>query len=121
MAGEDTIGGIAIRAQGMQIPISAQKTRLLLDLVRGKDVLEALSILKFMPNAAAHPVSKVIASAMANAEENFGVSRNDLYIHYIVADEARTRKWRKFGARGRFKPWLRRASHVTVVLREREN
>jgi large subunit ribosomal protein L22 len=115
MAGED------IRAQGIQIPISAQKTRLLLDLVRGKDVLEALSILKFMPNRAAHPVSKVIASAAANAEENFGVSRDDLFIYHIVADEGRTRKWRKFGARGRFKPWLRRTSHVTVVLRERES
>jgi large subunit ribosomal protein L22 len=121
MAGEDTIGGTAIRAQGLSIPISAQKVRLLVDLVRGKPVVEALNILKFMPQRGAHPVSKVIASAMANAEENFGVSRDDLYVHYIVADEAPTRKWRRFGARGRFKPWLRRASHVTVVLRERED
>ena len=54
------------------------------------------------------------------AEENFGTSRNDLYIHKIYADGGPTRKWRRFGARGRFKPWLRRSSHITVILRERE-
>jgi large subunit ribosomal protein L22 len=65
-------------------------------------------------------VSKVVASAMANAEENFGVSRDDLYVYRIFADEAPTRRWRRFGARGRFKPILRRTSHITVVLRERD-
>ena len=114
MAGED------IRAQGLSVPISAQKVRLLVNLVRGKDVVEALNILKFMPNRAARPISKVVASAMANAEENFGVSRDDLYVYRIYADEAPTRKWRRFGARGRFKPWLRRSAHVTVILRERD-
>ena len=109
-----------IRAHARQIQISPQKARLVIDLVRGKDVIEALNILKFVPNKAAHPVSKVIASAMANAEENFGISRNDLYIHSIVADQGPTRRWRKFGARGRFKPWQRRSSHISVVLRERE-
>ena len=79
-----------------------------------------MNILRFVPNQAAQPVSKVIASAMANAEENFGISRDDLYIYRIFADEGPTRKWRRFGARGRFKPWLRRSSHVTVILRERE-
>jgi large subunit ribosomal protein L22 len=110
-----------IRAQALSIPVSAQKVRLLVNMVRGKDVVEALTILKFMPNRAAEPVSKVVSSAMSNAEENFGVSRDDLYIHQIFADEAPTRRWRRFGARGRFKPWLRRSSHITVVLREREN
>ena len=89
--------------------ISAQKVRLVVDLVRGKPVSEALTMLKFTPNGAADPVSKVVASAMANAEENFGVSRDDLYVYRIFADEAPTRKWRRFGARGRFKPWLRRS------------
>ncbi|MFN2196724.1 MAG: 50S ribosomal protein L22 [Anaerolineales bacterium] len=111
---------VDIRAHARYIQISAQKVRLVVDQVRGKGVLEALSILKFTPNRAAAPVSKVIASAMANAEENFGVSRDDLYIHRIFADEAPTRRWRRFGARGRFKPILKRASHITVVLRERE-
>lgn len=109
-----------IRAHARYIPISPQKVRLVLDLVRGKDVLSAMNVLKFTPNRAAQPVSKVVASAMANAEENFGVSRDDLYIHQIYADEAPMRRWRRFGARGRFKPIIRRSSHVTVILRERE-
>lgn len=109
-----------IRAHVSYVPISAQKVRLVIDLVRGKDVIEALNILKFTPNRASQPVSKVVASAMANGEENFGVSRDDMYIYRIFADEAPTRKWRRFGARGRFKPWLRRSSHITVILRERE-
>ncbi|MBM3144263.1 MAG: 50S ribosomal protein L22 [Chloroflexi bacterium] len=109
-----------IRAHLSDLQASPQKVRLVVDLVRGKEALEALDILKFMPNKAAQPVSKLIASAMANGEENFGISRNDMYVHSIFADQGRTRKWRKFGARGRFKPWLRRSSHVTVILRERE-
>ncbi len=109
-----------IRAHARYIPISPQKVRLVIDMVRGKQVLEALDTLRFVPNKAARPVSKVITSAIANAEENFGVSRDDLYIYRIYADEGPTRRWRRFGARGRFKPWLRRSSHITVVLRERE-
>lgn len=109
-----------IRAHARYIQISPQKVRLVVDLVRGKDVQEALTVLKFTLNRAAGPIYKVIASAMANAEENFGVSRDDLYIHRIFADEAPTRRWRRFGARGRFKPILKRASHITVILRERE-
>ena len=99
--------------------VSAQKTRLVIDTVRGKSAVEALNLLKFTPKVAARHVHKLVASAVANAEENFGLSRDDLYIHSIVADEAPTRKWRKFGARGRFKPILRRSSHITVILRER--
>lgn len=108
-----------IRAHARYIPISAQKARLVVDLVRGKDAISALNTLKFMPNGAAQPVFKLIASAVANAEENFGVNRDDLMIYRIFVDEAPTRKWRRFGARGRFKPILRRASHITVILRER--
>lgn len=109
-----------IRAHARQVQISPQKARLVVDLVRGKDVIDALNTLKFVPNKAAQPVSKLIASAMANAEENFGISRNDLYVYRIFADRGPTRRWRKFGARGRFKPWQRRSSHITVVLRERD-
>jgi len=109
-----------IRAKLSNLDTSAQKTRLVIDLVRGKEVLEALDILAFTPNKSAKPVQKLIQSAIANAEENYGVARNDLYIYEIYADEAPTRKWRRFGARGRFKPILRRRSHVTVVLREIE-
>ena len=76
-------------------------------------------MLRFVNKAAALPVRKLIASAVANAEQNYGVSRDDLYVAQIFANEATTRKWRRFGARGRFKPVLRRNSHITVVLRER--
>jgi large subunit ribosomal protein L22 len=109
-----------IFAQARFVPISAQKARLVANLVRGKDIQQALTTLKFTTNRAALPVSKVLASAMANGEENFGVSRDDMFIYRIMVDEAPTRKWRRFGARGRFKPWLRRSSHITVILRERE-
>ncbi len=109
-----------IRAQASSLPVSAQKARLICDLVRGKKATDALDVLKFVPNQAAQPVAKLLTSAMANAEENFGVSRDDLYVYRIFADEAPTRRWRRFGARGRFKPWLRRSAHVTIILREQE-
>ena len=108
------------RASVKNVAQSAQKTRLVVDLIRGKDVVEALEMLQFLKNKASGPVYKVVRSAMINAEENFGMSRHDLYIHTIYADEGPTRKWRRFGARGRFKPWLRRSAQVTVILRERE-
>ena len=98
---------------------SAQKVRAVIDTVRGKSAIEAREIHKFVNKRAAGPVYKLVASAVAKAEENFGVSRDDLVIAKITADEAPTRKWRRFGARGRFKPLLRRSSHVTVILRER--
>ncbi len=108
-----------VRAVNKFTGISAQKTRLVLDEMRGKQAEDALAILQFMPQQAAKEVAKTIKSAMANATENFGLEASDLYISKIVADEAPTRKWRRFGARGRFKPWLRRSSHITVVLDER--
>ncbi len=109
-----------IRAELHFVSISAQKVRRVVDLVRGKPAVDALNLLKFVPVGAARPVSKLLTSAVANAEENFGVSRDDLVVYRIFADEAPTRKWRRFGARGRFKPILRRSSHITVILRERE-
>jgi len=99
--------------------VSAQKMRLVIDLVRGKSAEEALTILRFTNKKAAEPVSKLITSAMANAENNFGMNREDLVIYQIMANDAPLRKWRRFGARGRFKPILRRSSHVKVVLREK--
>lgn len=108
-----------IQAHLRSLPMSAQKVRLVVDLVRGKNANDALEALRFVNKAAALPVRKLLASAVANAEENFGVSRDELYVAAIYANEAKTRKWRRFGARGRFKPLLRRYSHVTVILRER--
>lgn len=109
-----------IRAVARHIPVSAQKARLVVDLVRGKGVVEALDLLAYTPNKAAKPLTTLLTSAVANAENNFGMNRYDLYIHSIVADEGPTRKWRRFGARGRVKPRLRRSSHLSVVLREQE-
>lgn len=109
-----------IQAKLRFLSMSAQKVRLVVDAVRGKNAVQAMESLRFMPQGAARPVLKLLSSAVSNAEENFGVSRDDLYVAKIYADEAPTRKWRRFGARGRFKPLLRRTSHVTVVLRERE-
>ena len=109
-----------IHASVKYVPVSPQKVRLVIDLIRGKDAVEAMTILRYTPNRGAHYVSKLLASAVANGEENFGVSRDDLYVYRIYADGASIRKWRRFGARGRFKPWLRRSSHITVILREKE-
>ena len=108
------------RAQAKFVGMSAQKIRLMVDLVRGRRADEALTMLKFMPNAAAKPVAKVLRTAIANAEENFGLSRGDLVVTQAFADEGPTRKWRRFGARGRFKPILRRSAHITIVVAERE-
>jgi len=109
-----------IRAHLSHLSISAQKVRLVVNLVRGKKANDALEMLRFVPNHAAEPVRKLLTSAVANAEENFGISRDDLIVSTIFANEAPTRKWRRFGARGRFKPVLRRSSHITIILRERE-
>ena len=112
--------GFDVRATHRYLRMSPQKVRLVLDQIRGEDVTEALHILKFMNKAASDPVQKLLRSAMANAEQNYGLNQDDLYIYRAYADEGPTRRWRRFGARLRFKPILRRQSHVTVVLRERE-
>ncbi|MGH2521563.1 MAG: 50S ribosomal protein L22 [Anaerolineales bacterium] len=109
-----------VRAQAKYVGMSAQKVRLVVDLVRGRQADEALTLLKFMPNAAARQVAKVLRTAIANAEENFGLDRDELVVFQAFADEGPTRKWRRFGARGRFKPILRRSAHITIVLKERE-
>lgn len=108
-----------VRAVTKYTGISAQKARLVVDEVRGKQAEDALVILQFMPQKAAQVVAKTLKSAMANATENFGLEPDDLYISKIVADDAPMRRWRRFGARGRFKPWIRRSSHITIVLDER--
>ena len=69
-----------IQANLRFLPMSAQKVRLVVDLVRGKDANTALEMLRFVPKAAAVPVRKLLASAVANAEENFGVSRDELVV-----------------------------------------
>jgi large subunit ribosomal protein L22 len=109
-----------IHAELRYCGVSAQKVRLVIDQVRGKAAVESMDTLRFINRGAAAHVRNLLASAISNAEENFGISRDELYIYRITADEAPTRKWRRFGARGRFKPILRRSSHINIILREYE-
>lgn len=111
---------VQVKAVARYVHISPRKARLVADFVRGLGVDEALASLRFINKRAAKPIAKVIASAVANAEENLGLSREDLYIAEITADGGPTRPWRRFGARGRFKPIRRRSSHIMVVLEQRE-
>jgi large subunit ribosomal protein L22 len=113
-------GAFDIHASIRYARMSPQKVRLVLDMIRGLNVTEALDILRFTQKSAARTVLKLLNSAVANAEENFGLNRDDLVVHRIFADQGPIRRWRRFGARGRFKPLQRRYSHITVVLREKE-
>jgi len=108
-----------VRAQNRYVWQSPRKVRLVVDRVRGMDAVQALSVLKLMPQRAADPVYKLVNSAVANAENNYGMAAEELYIAHISADEGPIRRWRRFGARGRFKPIRKRSSHITVILRER--
>ncbi len=110
---------LEVRAVAKYIRMSPRKVRLVVDLVRGRDVNEALDILRFTPKAAAKVVAKTIKSAVANAEENYGLSAEGLYVAEIVADKGPTLKRGRAGARGRYKPLLKRGSHITVILSER--
>ena len=110
-----------VRAVAKDTGISPRKVRLLVDMVRGKKVDEALAILKFAPTPIAQVVAKVVKSAAANAESNFQMSPSDLKIVNIFADEARTLKRYRPRARGRVSPILKRSSHITVIVAEQES
>jgi large subunit ribosomal protein L22 len=105
-----------VRAKARYVRMSPRKVKLVVDLVRGRDVNEALTMLRFSTRAAARPVAKVIRSAVANAEENYGLSPDELYVARIHANEGPTLKRGRPGPRGRFKPRLKRSTHITVVL-----
>ena len=107
-----------MRAIAKDTGISPRKVRRLVDMVRGKRVDEALSILRFAPTPTARVVAKAVKSAAANAENNYQMSPGDLKIIRIMADEARTMKRFRPRARGRATPILKRSSHITVVVTE---
>ena len=109
-----------VTAKTRHIMISPRKLRLVCDQVRGMGAEQALSVLKFMPQKGAQIAGKTLASAVANAENNFDLSRDDLYVAQIYADEGPRLKRMKAGARGRYKPRVRRTAHLTVILAERE-
>ena len=111
--------GVEVRAVAKYIHMSPRKVRLVVDLVRGRDVDEALTLLRFTPKAAARVVAKAIASAAANADEVYGVSSGELYVSAIAADAGPTLRRGRAAARGRYKPILKRSSHITVVLAEK--
>ncbi|MBP8973601.1 MAG: 50S ribosomal protein L22 [Anaerolineae bacterium] len=109
-----------VRATARYLPISAQKMRLVCDQVRGMDADQALTVLRFMPHKGAGLLSKLIESAIANAETNFEMNRQDLYVAHLAANEGPRMKRMKAGARGRYKPRVKRSTHLVVVLTERQ-
>ena len=110
-----------VRAVAKDTGVSPRKARLLVDMVRGKKVDEALTMLRFTPSPTARIVAKVIKSAAANAENNFQMSPSDLQIVGIFADGARALKRYRPRARGRAGPILKRSSHITVIVAEQES
>jgi large subunit ribosomal protein L22 len=112
------MAGFQVHAESKYIPGSPIKARRVVNVVRGMYAQEALEVLQLMPQSAAETVAKAIKSAISNAEENFGLSREDLIIAEIAANSGPMRPWRRFGARGRFKPIRKRTSHIRVVLEE---
>jgi len=110
-----------VRAVAKNTGIPASKMRPLVDMVRGKKVDEALTILRFVPTPKARVVAKVVKSAAANAENNFQMAPSDLKIVSIFADEARAMKRFRPRARGRASRISKRSSHITVIIAEQEN
>jgi len=109
-----------VKAVAKDVGISPQKMRLVVNMVRGRKVDEALTILKFSPTPAAKAVAKVIKSAVANAETNFQMSPAELRITDIFADQGHTLKRFRPQSRGRISPILKRASNITVFVTEEE-
>ncbi len=109
-----------VKAIAKNVRLTPRKVRLVLNLVRGKSVKEAEAILKFTPRAAAAAVGKVVKSAAANATNNHGLDGEKLYIKACFADEARVLKRWMPRAKGSASQILKRSSHITVVVAEKE-
>ena len=105
-----------VRAQARYVRCSARKARLVLDHIRGKPAVEARSILAFQPRAAARDAGKVLASAIANAENNAGHDEDDLIVWAAYADEGPTLKRWRARARGRVNRIRKRTCHITITL-----
>src|SRR3954447_16710227 len=108
-------------ARVRHIRVTPQKARRVVDLIRGKQAVEALAILKFAPQGASEPVYKLVASAMANAKvkadaENSYLDEQDLFVQTAFVDEGTTLKRFQPRAQGRAFKILKRTSHITVVL-----
>ena len=101
------------------VRMSPTKVRRVVDLVRGMGVSDALSALKFAPQAASDPVYKVVASAVANAESTEGLRADDLYLSQVFVDEGVTMRRIRPRAKGSASRVLKRSSHITAVVEPR--
>jgi large subunit ribosomal protein L22 len=109
-----------VKATARFIRRSPRKVRIVLDAVRGKSVDEAMAILRFLPHGGAKEILNVVKSATANAENNYQMAPEDLFIKRIFADEGPTVKRFRSRSRGMAAPILKRTSHITVIVEERE-
>ncbi len=100
--------------------ISPRKVKIVADMLRGKDVQEALAIIKFTPKAASEVLEKLLKSAIANAENNHEMKSENLYIAEIYANQGPTLKRIRPAAKGSAVRIRKRTSHITIVLREKE-
>ena len=109
-----------VASTARNVRVSPRKVRLILDRLPGLSVDQALALLRYLPSPHARSVSKVVLSAAANAENNFDLDVDDLYIKKAYAGDGPTLKRFRARSRGRVSPLLKRSSHITVVLDERE-
>lgn len=108
-----------VRAISKGLPISPQKLALVCDQVRGMDAEEALITLEFLPAKGAEFVQKAVKSALANAENNFDLDPSTMEVAEIWCGDGPSLKRYKAGARGRYKPRVKRRAHLWVILDER--
>ena len=104
------------RAIARYIRISSRKVKIVIDLIRGKSVKEAEAILQYTPKAATEPVLKLLKSAVANAENNLELNRDDLYVAEVYANQGPTLMRYRPRAHGRASRIRKRTSHITIVL-----
>jgi large subunit ribosomal protein L22 len=108
------------KAIARHVRIAPRKVRLVVDLIRGKKASEALAILKFTPKAASPVVEKVLNSALANADHNYNMDLDNLYVTEVFVDQGPTLKRFRPRAQGRAFRIHKRTSHITVVLGEKK-
>ena len=108
------------KAVAKYIRVSPRKARLVVNLIRGKSIDEAEAILRFTPNKAADPITKVLKSATANAENNLHLDREELIVKTAFVDEGPSMRRFKPRAQGRADRMLHRMCHITVAVAERE-
>ncbi|MGC4378187.1 50S ribosomal protein L22 [Fictibacillus sp. Mic-4] len=108
------------KAVAKQVRIAPRKARIVIDLIRGKQVGEALAILRLTPKAASPIIEKVLKSAIANAEHNYEMEPNNLVISSAFVDEGITLKRFRPRAMGRASRINKRTSHITIVVSEKK-